>query len=134
MSTYKRFQTDKSIETSGIWVDYGEAGRYKIARAGGGNKAYLRSAEAFRRKYRTQIDLDIMSNEAALAAAIEIYAESILLDWEDVTGPDGEPLEFTRENVVRVFTDLPDLFSAIQGDAMNAQLFRRHVDEIDAKN
>ena len=32
MSFYKQFGTSEDLEVNGIWLDYGDAGRIKIAR------------------------------------------------------------------------------------------------------
>ena len=49
--------------------------------------------------------------------AVEVYAESIILDWGgDIEGPNGEnPPECTKENIIWLFTeDCPDLFENLR--------------------
>jgi hypothetical protein len=60
--------------------------------------------------------------------------ETVLLGWESVTGPDGKPLEFSKENAVKLFTDLPDLFKDIRETAEDMTLFKLELDEADAGN
>jgi hypothetical protein len=139
VSLYKQFKTDESIEKEGVVLDYGEHAKFRIARAGGGNKRFLRAAENFRRKYRRQLGLDILKEEVAVKEAIDIYAKTVVLpqDW-DVYWPDenGEdvPLSYSVDNVKMMFTALPDLFRDVQAQAMNSELFREVIDEEDAKN
>lgn len=128
MSLYKKFKTDSACETDGVWLDYGDDCRIKIARAGGSNKRFLKSAEKFRRRYKRQLELEILSNDVAQREAIKIYAESVVLDWEGVTDAEGNELNCNQENITKLFTDLPDLFIDVQQMALNASLFREEID------
>lgn len=134
MSLYKKFKTDSACESEGVWLDYGEGTRIRIARAGGSNKRFLKSAEKFRRRFKRQLDLDLLSNDVASREAVKIYADSVVLDWEGVTDEDDNELDCTRENVTKVLTDLPDLFIDLQQMALNASLFREEIDAEAAGN
>ncbi len=133
-SIYRKFKTDSTVETEGVVLDYGDGVRIRVARAGGANKAYLKAIERLSRKYRRQIQLDVLDEETARRLLREIYAETVVLGWEGVTDEAGEPMPFTRENCVKLLTDLPDLFADVQAQAANAALFKAEIDEADAKN
>jgi hypothetical protein len=134
MSTYKKFKTDTKSECDGVILDFGEGEQYRIARAGGSNKAYLRAIEKTNRKYRRQIQLGILKEETSAKILRAIFSDTIVLGWEGVTGPSGEPLEFTRENAIKLFEDLPDLFDNIREAAADAALFRETITETDSGN
>lgn len=134
MSLYKMFQTNVKAESEGVTLDYGEGVKIRIARAGGGNKAYLRAVEAFARKHRRQIQLDALSEELGRKILQEIVATTIILGWEGVTDREGKPMAFTKDNALKLFADLPDLFTDVYQQAQNAALFREHIMEEDAKN
>jgi hypothetical protein len=134
MTLYRKFGTDSNVETAGVVLDYGEGVKIRIARAGGANKAYLKALERLSRKYRRQIQLDILDEETAREVFRAIYAETIVIGWEGVTGREGKPIEFSRENCIKLFEDLPDLFADIQAQAGNAALFRAEIAENDGKN
>jgi hypothetical protein len=134
LSIYKKFKTSETAESEGVELDYGESGRIRIARAGGSNKAYLRAIERINRKYKRQLQLDIMDDAVVRAMMVEVYADTVVLGWEGVCGEDGQPLKFTRDNVVKVFTDLPELFKDVFEMANNIALFKTSIDEAEAKN
>jgi hypothetical protein len=46
-----------------------------------------------------------------------------VLGWEGVEDREGNPMEFSRDNVVRLFTDLPELFLDVQQQSQKAALF-----------
>lgn len=133
MSTYKSFKTDPKVEVEGVWANYGDF-RIRHARAGGANMAFARAMEKIGRKYRKQIELDVIREERALKMMREVYADTVILDWEGVTDENEQPMEFTRENVIRLFKDLPDLFLDIQDSAKSPKAFRDAINEVDEKN
>jgi hypothetical protein len=124
------FQTDKALETNGIKVDYG-AFYLRLARAGGANKAYARAMDRLTKPYRRQIQTETI--------------ESVVVGW-GMKGEDGQDIEgsfpldkdtilsFSRENVVRAFEALPDLFTDAKEQASKWTLYRAEVLEKDAGN
>lgn len=134
MSLYKQFKMSPRHETEGVTLDFGDGGKWKIARAGGSNKTYLKAIEKLSRKYGRQIELGCLPESKASALMISIYAESVVLGFEGVTDESGQPLPYSKENVIKVLTDLPDFFMAIKREATNLALFREEIDTEDAKN
>lgn len=130
-SPYAVFETDTDLETKGRWIDYGAAGEYLIARAGGANKKYSKLLTARMKPYRRQVEQGTMDNEKAKQILIETFVDAVLLDWKNVNGRDGQPLEHTRENAITLFKDLPALLADLQNQAMSFAVFRRHEVEQD---
>ena len=149
MTLYKQFKTDKHLENEGIELEYGVASNGKpivitIARAGGANSKFQKLMALKVKPYKRQIDNGTMDDETGERIAREVYAEAIVLDWQNVEFPildnDGQPtdetefLPYTPANCVRLFTDLPDLYADIREQASSASLFREHLLEEDVKN
>lgn len=133
-SLYSLFGTDKNMEQTGVILDYGNAGKIKIARAGGSNTKFSKVLEAKMRPYRRQYEAGTMSDEVANTMLIEAFAEAVVLGWEDIKGPDGKNLKFSRENAIKLFTDLPDLFVDVREQSMKVSNFRMVEVEADAGN
>lgn len=134
MSTYQRFKTNPELEKNGIVLDLGEVGKFTIARAGGANQKFEKRMAALTKPHRRAIqagtiDQQILSEITATAAA-----ETIVLGWEGVTGPDGQPLEFNVANCKQLLTDLPELFTEIVNAARDHTLYLQHIREEDAGN
>jgi len=134
MGIYGKFETDETLETEGILLDYGDGVKIRIARAGGSNRACVKAFERVHRKFRRQIQLETLSDEIGARLLREVYADTVVLGWEGVEDRDGNPLAFSRENCLKVLEDLPDLFRDIREAAENAALFRAELRETDAKN
>lgn len=130
MGTYKTFKTDENIESQqGITLDYGAAGKFKIHRAGGANQKFKNYAQAQFKPYTRQIQQGTLDEKVATEINADIFARTVVVGWEGVTGPDDKPLEFNYENCKQLLIDLPDLFADIQKAAQDASLFRKEMIE-----
>lgn len=134
MSTYNVFQQDTELEREGLDLDLVEAGKFRVARAGGANKKFQKRFEAYTKPFRRAIQTGTMSNEVADEILAKVYAECVVLGWEGVTGPDGQPLPFNKENCIKLFQDLPELFAEIRKVAEDSVFYRLKIREEDTKN
>lgn len=135
-SLYEAFSTNKKAEVEGIILEYPDCGgaEIRIARAGGENKKFLRAIEKAAKRHRSQIRTDTLGVDTNRRIMQEVYAETVILGWENVTDRDGNPLPFNKENCLQLFQDLPALWDDIVEQANSIALFREHVREESAKN
>lgn len=138
-SLSRKFRTDKSLEVQGVELDYGDGVIITVARAGGANKRFLKEGQRIYKKYRRQIQLGILDEAIQTKLAHELYAKAVVLRWQGVTAEDigregEEPVDLTVENCTALFENLPDLWLDLQTQAQNAEIFKEHIREADAKN
>lgn len=134
-SLYDLFKTDEQAETQdGIVLDYGAAGRIRIVRAGGANKRFAQALNSKLRPYQRQLASDTMDEGLAARLMAEVYADTVIIGWEGVADADGAELPYCRANVVKLLTDLPELFRDIQSQAVAAANFRAAELETGVKN
>lgn len=133
-STYKAYKTDEAREKTGITLDLGEVGKFKLARAGGSNVQFQKRLMALSKPYRRAIQTGNIDPKVADALLAEAFADTVLLGWDGVTGEDGAKLDFNKANALKLLTDLPDLFKDIREAAEDATLFNLELTEGDAKN
>lgn len=131
---YALFETDSTMEQQGVVVDFGPYGRFKVARASGSNIKYAAAFKRLNKPYQKMLKRNTMPEALAKKLLAQVYAESIVLAWEDILGRDNQPIPFTKENVVKVLLDLPDLFTQIIAESQNAESYRREYVEDAAKN
>lgn len=130
---YDLFETDKDMEQTGIWVDYGSF-RFKVARAGGANEKYSRLLRNRMKPHRRKVQTGTMDEETAAIILRETFVDAVLLEWTGVVDREKNPLEFTRENANKLFTDLPELFNDLYRQCMEISNFRRLEVEEDLGN
>jgi hypothetical protein len=143
ISMYDTFKTDSSMEKDGIWLDYGDF-RVKVGYAGGANTAYTKLAEKKFKPMRRAIETGAISNTRQEAILSEIYAESIVFNWQvkddndewkdGIEDPMGGLMEVTAENVTETLKALPHLFRDIVVQVESIANFRVVDLENDAKN
>ena len=113
---YTICETSNELETDGIIIEYGSA-RITIARSGGANRKFASVMEKAMRPYRAAINAGTLDEGTAQKLMIEAYADAVIIGWEGVTDREGNDLPFTKKNVVKVMTDLPDLFLDVKTQA-----------------
>lgn len=134
MSPYAMFQTDAKLEKDGIILDYGDF-KLRIARAGGANRRYERLLEQRTKPIRRALQTDAPGLKRRVEPILrEVFAETVVLGWEGVVDRDGNELPFTKENCIKLFEDLPDLFADVQEQATKMSNFRSEALEDEAKN
>lgn len=139
MNLYKTFKTDKTLEQQGILVEYGTNSKdqpitFRVARAGGANAAYNRQIEVKLKPYRKQVQTDSLERSILDRIVKDAFVEHVVLGWDGVEDEAGNPLPFSKENMSKLFTDLPDLYADIQEQSMKWVLYRQDVNEGDSKN
>lgn len=146
MSLSKQYNTDKSIEKSGVRVTFGTNAdgteiALILARAGGANSRFQSVADVVLKPYRRQIQNETIEPAVLKSKMIEIYAKTVIKDWEnvalsDLTGDEADKgyATHSEENVIALFTRLPDFFTEVQAITDNLSVFRAEGLEEDAKN
>ena len=142
MGMYDIFETDEDLESTGVWIDYGDF-RILIAAAGQGNKAYVKYAEKALKPVRKAMQAGALGNERAQAIMADIYAKTIVKAWEVKAGDkwksgieskEGELLPVNYDTIKTTFMALPNLFIDIQEQANTISNFRKEELEEEAKN
>jgi hypothetical protein len=130
---YDIFETDEDLENTGVYLDYGDF-RVKIASAGQGNKKYVKYAEKALKPVRRAMDAGALSSERSRSIMTDIYAKTIILDWQvksddswktGIEGREGDILPFNYDSVVETLKALPNLFIDIQEQANSIANFRK---------
>lgn len=142
-SPFEQFGTSGSSELSGVWLNFGTF-EISVARAGGKNLRYDKVREQYFKDFRRAAELGELSDDIATPILAEVYADTIVQGWrtrqEDngyvntIIGPEGEPWEYNRANVVKFLSTLPDLFRIIRMNSENWQNFRQALVDDAVKN
>lgn len=133
-SPYDLFKNNENLEAgAGVTLEY-PGFSITIHRAGGSNKKFANILSAKMKPYRHQLDRGIMDDEISARILREAYAEGVVVGWNNVKDAEGKDMPFSKENVIKLFTDLPDLFADVRTQAENVSLFREEQEKADEKN
>ncbi len=136
------FKTSPRLETEGIKLEMANA-RITLARAGGANTKFNAAMAKIAEQHKRAIATGLLGNDKAMRVLMEVYAETVVLDWETNIGTEANPdwvrgidfgdepaqrpeelREVTFENVLAFFHDMPDFFLEVKDTAENVQAFR----------
>jgi len=113
-----------------------------VSRMTRNNQKYQQAFTAKFDPHMTAIQADAMSEALAKKLTRELFVDEILHDvrnlpLSDLTGDEADNdkvMEYTRENALRLFDELPDLYDDWEGRAKKASNFRAAATEKAAKN
>jgi len=146
VSLSSQFATDKQAEVDGVWVEYGankdgSVPGFKISRMSKANKKYTKALERATRPHRRAIELETMNNDLAERLFMEVFVDTVLLDWRNVSLSDvsGEKkaegyADYSKANALSLFERLNELYDDLQEKAKKASLFRDETLEGEAGN
>lgn len=138
---FKQYKTNSAKESEGVEIEFPEAQNedgtipvFVISRMGKGNKTYSKALEAATRPYRRQVELGTLKNEVAEGLFLGVFVDTILRGWKNVQAEDGIELPYTKDNAIKLLTDLPDVYERLQEEAKLAANFRDFSLEAESGN
>lgn len=147
MSLRKTFKTDHAAEIDGVEVEVAVNDHnnqpicIRIARMSSTNKRYTKALNKVTKPHMSAIQNDAFDNDLARKMLQGVFVDTILLGWtnlpkSELTGneADTEDLEFTRENALALFKEMPDLYDDWEARAQKASAFREAEREATAGN
>lgn len=139
MSLYKTSRTDAEKEKNGVKLEYGvnskgEPITFLVAREGGRNIQYQKTAEQIFKPYRRQLQHGAIDPEVLDGLLAQAYAKAVVKGWSGVEDENDNPLPYNEANVVKLLTDLPVVFDAIKEVARDFNQYLMESLEAEAKN
>lgn len=131
MDPYEQFAFDAELAETGVWFDFTDGSRLRIARRD--NPRYREALRALAKGKERLIQLKAISESELHEMRMRALARGVLLDWEGLTR-DGEPLPYSEANVVALLTDLPEFCVQVESCAEDLVAFRREAEQDAEKN
>lgn len=125
-------ETNKSAEKDGVWIDYLDGSKLKIARIG--NQGYKAFMTTKYKQNRMAIDRnDRGADEIAEKIQLEALANHILVDWKGIEF-DGKDQKYTPEFGLKVLKEIADFRKDVENYASDSTLYRdaTHADDKDS--
>jgi hypothetical protein len=121
------FKTNKDHEQKGVWFDLNDDVGFLIKRMGGKNTQAVKAASAKHyKKYARAIQNGTLPAEKEREVLVKTFVESSVMDWRGVE-VEGELKEFSHENCVALFLELPDLADTLIEYASNYENFKEEL-------
>jgi hypothetical protein len=123
--------TNPEVEREGVWTEYRDGSKIKIARIG--NPNFNRIHEAKLKPHRRKQRDGTLSSELETKILCEVIAETILLDWEGFN-QDGKEFKFTKKAAYDLLHKHIDFRNEIVELAAAEATFHADFTEDSAKN
>lgn len=138
MSLYKQFKSAGAKVTEGIWINYGTC-RVKVRYAGRQNKKYAKAMREGTAPYNRLLEnkhvrIDDKTAKELEAIHADVFARTILIDWDGVTDDADEEIPFSVDAARQLLKDLPLFFEEIKEVCEDLNRFRDQETEDEAKN
>lgn len=142
-SIFDLFETDPQLEKTGITVDYGDFGYFRLARAGGANEKYEQVLQQKAAPLRRALENGILPPSTLRKLQRETLVETLLLGWGspahgegNLVGKGGEPLPYSAENALALLSTpgMQDLANDLLEQARSSAGFKAAIGEGEAKN
>lgn len=140
---YTQFKTDPKKEKEGVSIAYpGEDDdntpveklpTFVVARTGGANTNYQKAQERIFKPHRRAIASNTLSIQRINSLSRQAFVEGSLLGWSNIKDADGKEIPFSKEAALKLFTELPDLYSDLSAQAGDPEHFKADP-ELDAGN
>lgn len=129
MGIFDTFETDAKAESEGKWFNFpankdGSKPGFLLARMARTNPRYQAALEAVGKTFKTEIKLDVLSEELAYEPMLEVFLDTILLGWRNVQNKEGQEITFSKENARELFKKLPALYDVLRENANSLSAFR----------
>ena len=146
MGLRDKHMTAQVAVDEGVWVDFpqdpnkdGSIPGFKLTYAGKANKKYtiaMRDWTKTLTNSRGVVDFDSLSEEEAEKYLLNIFADTILLEWRNFQPDEDKNMLFTRENVIKVFGSLDwnSLYTLLNEKSKEIALFKAEKRKAEAKN
>lgn len=117
-----KFQTNKSAEEEGVWVDVdGNGTKIKVARIN--NPRYKKYFQKITKPYKRQIRNGTLAEELAEKLLVDALANTILIDWQGFTRG-GEPFPYSVDNARSFLQESADFRDFVSDAANEMENFR----------
>lgn len=133
MSLYSKFKTNSSKVKKGIEVKIEEA-IFILRPMSNENKEYQKALADMQAAYRVQLKTNTLPDEKLRALVRDVFCQTVLIGWKNVTDEDGKELEFNHENTIKVMEDLDAVYTTLLEIAQDYSSFVESGKEADLKN
>lgn len=133
MKVRKKYATDEKAISEGVWVDFGDGARCRIARFN--NPRHAAYIDELRKPYRAILRTGgAIPEEKATEITIKSIARCVLTDWAGFEEDDGSAMPYSEASAVELLTELPDFRNRIVQIATQQENYRVETLELAAKN
>jgi len=112
MSIYSLFDSNEKAEQNGFLFTVQDGSveiSFLLARAGGANKRFTKKMAEALRPHQHAMNAGTLDEDTMVALQIDVMAETLVMDWSNVADRNGNEIEFSKEECIKLLESLPAL-------------------------
>lgn len=123
----KFFKTNSALEKEGVDFVIDETTSFKVRRFSSQNPRVKAAMASHYKPFARQVELGTLPVEKSNEITIKLFLETCLVSWTGVVDETGKPLEFNKENALKLFQELPDLFDTLWKHANGFENYKEEL-------
>lgn len=120
------FKTDPKLAEEGVVFAINDDISFKVRHLSQNNPRVKAAFTKYYKPYARQVELQTLDPKKDREIQAQIFVDTCLVGWIGVES-DGKPLEFTRENALKLFEELPELFDTLWRYGNDFQNYREDL-------
>lgn len=109
----KFFKTSSSLENDGVDFALDDKTSFRVRRFGSNNPKVKAAMASHYKPYAKQVEMGTLPVEKSNEITMKLFIDSCLVSWEGVTDEKGQAIVCNKENALKLFKELPDLFETL---------------------
>ena len=127
-----KYGVDRAKESQGTEVVIDDMA-FVVRSAGSANRGYRYALALAANRHRDGLKGDpTKAFDVHEDVLIEAFADAVIIGWRGVDGEDGQPLEFNRENCIRIMQTCPTIWDRVREVALDDSRFNLAEEDGDA--
>ncbi len=123
----KFFKANSELEKEGVDFAIDDTTSFKVRRFGAQNPRTKAAFAYYYKPYARQVDMGTLPPEKSLEITMKIFVDTCLVSWQGVVDEAGKAIEFTKENAIKLFKSLPDLFDTLWKHANSFESYKEEL-------
>lgn len=123
----KLFKTDSELEKEGVDFALDDKTSFKIRRFNSQNPKIKAAMASYYKPYARQIEMGTLPTEKSDEITMKLFIDVCLASWTGIEDEAGKPIECNKENALKLFKSLPDLFDTLWKHAQNFENYKEEL-------
>jgi len=115
------FKTNKTLEKEGVDFVIREENKeekigeisFRVRRFNASNPRVKAAMAAYYKPYARMIELGTLPQDKTDEINIKLFVDVCLVSWAGVEDKNGAPIEFSKDNAIKLLKGLPDMFDTL---------------------
>lgn len=122
----KFFKTSNKLENEGVDFAIDETTSFRVRRFNSSNPRVKAAMASYYKPFARQIEMGTLPIEKSNEISVKLFIDCCLVSWEGIE-EDGKPIECNKENALKLFKELPDLFETLWKHANSFESYKEDV-------